>query len=366
MNHRRFCLILVSTSTLFALAGCEKDAEIRTYSAAKDAQLVTWTQPAGWQRAEHNPKMQYAAFTTGDGAEAVKISVSFLFPDGPGAKDLLQNVNRWRNQLSLPAASAADLTRFVAVGKRDNAVTQTVDFGNPSGQRMRAAIVPRQDRIWFFKMTGPSDAVESQKESFDGFVQSAKFESAPGSALEATGEAPPQVAMPNAPTPAVPAPTSPTPLLPTPLLPATPAAANAGGLQYTLPDGWSLDPNPRPMRVMTVTTGGGKPASLIVTRLSTSFGGMLMNINRWRGEVGLPPTQDEKSSPETPVQLGENPGAMIDLNGPGKDGNTPTRSLIARATLGESVWFFKLLGPADTVKTQEPAFRSFLASLKLP
>jgi hypothetical protein len=120
------------------------------------------------------------------------------------------------------------------------------------------------------------------------------------------------------------------------------------------------------MRIATLSTGGDKPAQLIISRLSANFGGMLANINRWRGDVGLPPIDDASKVTETPIKVGSASGQLVDFNGPGKDGATPTRSLVARCTQGDSVWFFKILGPTETVSQQRPAFEQFLASVKLP
>ena len=73
-----------------------------------------------------------------------------------------------------------------------------------------------------------------------------------------------------------------------------------------------------------------------------------------------------RSASEKPITIGSGPGLLIEFVGPGKDGVTPMRSLIARRTDGDSTWFFKILGPAETVTQQQAAFEAFLASVKLP
>jgi hypothetical protein len=341
VNRRIVVISLIAFSTaLLLLAGCDKEEQITSYSAPKDPQSVTWSVPEGWKSLPPNREFaQYAAFATGEGDDAVKVTVSFLFPDAPGASDLLLNVNRWRKQLQLPPAEASELKRLVVPSRQGDLIIQWVDMSTPSGERMRAAIVPRQDRIWFFKMAAEADRIQGQKEKFDAFVQSARFM---GPAAEPLA-APEPVA--------VPAPVS---------------ITSSSELNFTLPPGWTREPNANSMRILTLSTGGDKPAQIIVSRLSANFGGMLMNLTRWRGEVGLPPAESDADLKETPIKIGPIVGSQIDMSGPGKDGSTPTRSLIARCPQGDSVWFFKILGPAETVAQQQAAFEAFLASVGLP
>jgi len=41
--------------------------------------------------------------------------------------------------------------------------------------RLLAAILPHGEHTWFFKLSGPADAVGEQAEAFDGFVRSVRF-----------------------------------------------------------------------------------------------------------------------------------------------------------------------------------------------
>jgi hypothetical protein len=44
-----------------------------------------------------------------------------------------------------------------------------------SNSRLLAAWTRRNDRTWFFKLTGPAGAVEKQKPNFVKFLQSVRF-----------------------------------------------------------------------------------------------------------------------------------------------------------------------------------------------
>ena len=361
MNRRTTQLCpIVLVIALFPLVGCDKEDQVTSYSAPKEARLVSWDLPKDWETAPHDHKLQYAAFVSGAGEDAVKISVSFLFAEVSGARDLLQNVNRWRRQLALPPVPTAELDKLVIVENQGGTTLQTIDMTGESGQRMRAIIIPREDRIWFFKMTGPTTLVEARKAAFDAFARSTKYLSAAAPPLVAGADVPQDI-------PASPHATIPTPAQsPTSLVRPT-APANDTPLDFTLPTGWMREQSSSPMRVATLRTGDNDKAALvIVTRLSANFGGMTANINRWRGEVGLSPATDDSSAKESSIKIGPIDGLLVDLAGPGKSNAAPTRSLIARATQGDSVWFFKLIGPAETVAQQQKAFETFLASVRLP
>lgn len=59
---------------------------------------------------------------------------------------------------------------------------------------------------------------------------------------------------------------------------------------WTVPDGWTEDPEPRQMRLATyLAPDPGGPVEVAVTRFGGRVGGELANINRWRGQLGMPP-----------------------------------------------------------------------------
>lgn len=59
---------------------------------------------------------------------------------------------------------------------------------------------------------------------------------------------------------------------------------------WTVPDGWTLDPEPRQMRLATyLAPDPGGEVEVAVSRFPGRVGGELANINRWRGQMGLSP-----------------------------------------------------------------------------
>jgi hypothetical protein len=65
------------------------------------------------------------------------------------------------------------------------------------------------------------------------------------------------------------------------------------GFAWTAPDGWVLDETPRQMRIATymAPTPNGQQ-EIAITRFPGQVGGVLANINRWRGQMGLAPISE--------------------------------------------------------------------------
>src|SRR5262245_10653147 len=133
---------------------------------------IKWELPNGWSEGVPST-MRYASFAaTEENGEKVDISV-VTFP-GDGGSDL-DNINRWRQQIGLVAVDAAQLNSMIALLQSDEVSFSTADMVG-SNSRTLAAWVRRDGRSWFFKVTGPKDAVEKEKPNFVKFLQSVRFE----------------------------------------------------------------------------------------------------------------------------------------------------------------------------------------------
>jgi hypothetical protein len=88
-------------------------------------------------------------------------------------------------------------------------------------------------------------------------------------------------------------------------------------------------------------------------------GNMLANVNRWRGQIHLPPTTEadlEKSL--QPIQAAGLTGKYVKLYGPQQ------AILAAIFTTGKTQWFVKLKGNVELAKREEPEFEAFARSLQ--
>jgi hypothetical protein len=134
------------------------------------APQLKWEMPQGWQQVPPS-SMRYASFSAG--ADNDKIDISIVTFPGEGGSDA-DNVNRWRQQVSLPPMSPAAVATQVTPLKADDTIFSTVDIAGASARTL-AAWTRRAGHVWFFKASGPSAAVEKEKPNFVKFVQSIQF-----------------------------------------------------------------------------------------------------------------------------------------------------------------------------------------------
>ncbi|MDE2038623.1 MAG: hypothetical protein KGO96_03795 [Elusimicrobia bacterium] len=147
--------------------------------------------------------------------------------------------------------------------------------------------------------------------------------------------------------------------------PKTPAAAaSKRGLSWTLPAGWREEAG-EGMRFATLLAGPvGQAYEVSVIRLDGEAGGALANVNRWRGQLGLPPIDAaglDKTTRRLETPAG--PALFVDLSGRA-DSGAPQRMLVAMLPQGASTWFFKMVAPGPALKRYAPGFKLLLASLR--
>jgi hypothetical protein len=110
-----------------------------------------------------------------------------------------------------------------------------------------------------------------------------------------------------------------------------------------------------------VPVKGAVDASVVV--LPGPAGGELANVNRWRGQIGLPPIDGAAlaaARKTLPTKAG--PLAVYDFSSDG----APRKRLVAGLTeLSGSTWFVKLTGEADAVGAARDDFMQLLGSLRL-
>lgn len=133
-----------------------------------------WKVPEGWKTDRGN-EFSLAAFAVADGDRAIKITVS------RAGGDLRQNLNRWRGQLGLQSWSQEEMEKTAKTLKVDGHDGTSVDLvGNDQRTQKPSCtlgvIVPRDGEAWFFKLTGDVELAKREKENFEAFVLSVKFE----------------------------------------------------------------------------------------------------------------------------------------------------------------------------------------------
>ena len=120
------------------------------------------------------------------------------------------------------------------------------------------------------------------------------------------------------------------------------------------------------MRVASFTAGqGNQAADVSVIPLGGSAGSPLDNVNRWRGQVGLPPIDQAQFDKDVQrVEIGGSGGYYVHLAAPEAQGDGRQAILAAFTTRDNRTWFFKMQGPAKTVEQQKNAFETFIRSIR--
>ena len=142
---------------------------------------LTWTVPDGWVEVQPSSSVRRAQYrvpgSAGDGEMVV-----FYFGPGQGG-DPMANATRWANQFSQPDGSSSldqlktseqtvaglSVLRVELDGRYQNPFTSDPPIDEAT---LLAAIVSGPDANWFFKLTGPSATVESNRTAFESLVGS--------------------------------------------------------------------------------------------------------------------------------------------------------------------------------------------------
>ena len=144
-------------------------------------------------------------------------------------------------------------------------------------------------------------------------------------------------------------------------LPEPPGPMAKNALKWTLPRGWTRTAGSG-MRFATLTPPGPGNAVLSVVMLPGAAGTELANVNRWRGQIALPPLDLRAlGTARQTVQCKAGTVAVYDFTGEGE-----VRMVTGiLATHDGDTWFLKLIGDKDRVSKAKPAFMKYLETLHL-
>jgi hypothetical protein len=125
------------------------------------------TVPDHWKPGKLN-SFRVEAFEVAEDGELVEITIS------SAGGNPLDNINRWRGQVDLPAWTIEELQSelmFLPVQGDDAGYVRLV---GPK-QTILGVIHRGGDRTWFIKLTGPNKLAAREQTHFEDFVKSLKF-----------------------------------------------------------------------------------------------------------------------------------------------------------------------------------------------
>jgi hypothetical protein len=262
----------------------EFDSFIKSVTFPDGAKAPSFKNPANWNPVE-GPKFAVAAFRVGPDEQAPQITVT------PSRGSVVDNVNRWRDQLGLKPADEDEVKQS----------TKEIQNGDV--------------KITVVDLTGSGTGKMASRPPF-------------------ADKAPPFV---------------------------HPGGAPKSPLSYTVPEGWK-EGKPTQFSLASFRAGeGADVVDVTATALSGTAGGLLGNVNRWRGQVGVPAwTEEQFSKDAATLMLAGSPAAYVDT-GSGSEGKRIVGVVLSR---DGQTWFFKMTGAADAVGRQKPAFEAFVKSVR--
>lgn len=149
----------------------------------------------------------------------------------------------------------------------------------------------------------------------------------------------------------------------TPEMASTPVATASGAaLTWTAPATWSAKTGSSMRKGSYAVKGDGAEADMAITAFPGDVGGDLANLNRWRGQIQLPPVGQAEFEAST-QHLDRNGLHMtvVDIAG---NGANAQRILGAMVPFAGATWFFKLSGPDALVAKEKSVFMAFLDTVK--
>ena len=314
-----------------------------------------WKMPEGWT-ATPPGEMRVASFRVQKDGKQADVSVIPL--PGTAGGDAA-NVNRWRGQVALPALPTDELKKTaerVKIGDQPGELYDLSGTNTSSGDPLRilAVIQHRDGTAWFFKMTGDPQLVGEQKPAFIEFLKSFEFAAADAPAGLPPSHPPIEASSLPAGHPDVSA------------TPPTATATREGQPKWQAPKSWKEVDGGQFLAAKFLITG--KDNTQAAVNVSTSVGdggGLAGNVNRWRGQLGLTPlSAEELTKAVKPVKTSAGEASFVEMAGTDARTGQPARLVGAMVLIGGQTWFYKLMGDANIVASQQDAFTKFVQTVK--
>lgn len=292
---------------------------------------LTYDLPEGWTLGKVGG-MRKAAFVIQDGDRQVEVTAIDLVARGG---DLLANVNRWRGQIQLGEIDQAELDKSLRRIQVDDVQGDYVELLGPEGTESRQAILAvsalRDGKTWFFKLSGDAELAQREKEHFEQFVNSVRFE----------------VPEPND-SPSV----------------STEIGSDDWTWTYDTPEGWTPTETDGVRQAAFRVEDGEQNVNASFLVLPGSVERLLPNVNRWRRQIQLSETtQDELDKTRQPIQVAGVEGDYIELVGP--EDAVPRQAMLVVVAMHEGqTWLFNLTGDAELALREKDRFQAFVRSVK--
>jgi hypothetical protein len=146
-------------------------------------------------------------------------------------------------------------------------------------------------------------------------------------------------------------------------VPAPPQPTGGSALHWTLPARWTESRGGSAMRYATLKAPVNGRLDVSVTVLPGEAGGELANVNRWRGQIGLPNLDEGTlAAARRPVETKAGVVSLYDFT---SEGTQRSRVVAGLALVEGNTWFIKMTGEAPAVEKAHADFLRIVESLRL-
>ena len=351
MQNRKAWFVAAYCCTAILWSGCKQDSQIEIYSVPKK---TAFKLPSNWKQTDNSSSMRLATFEVmGENEESAEVAI-LPMPDLKVEDHEI--VNLWRSQLQLDPISKEEVdqtSKSVKIGEFEGRIfdltAPETAPGEMSGMRIITAFVNSPIGTWFFKMTGESQHLEKERDGFTHFLETVNLHEMQEKITAERSAADPHagVNMSSAGSP------------PSNVPAAKPSAGPSNLPKCDVPAGWQSGGPGSMILASFNASGDGGDVKITVSSLGGAAGGLLPNINRWRGQVGLGPAKaSDLDSLATEIQVSGNSGQLVSLPG------SSLRIDAAIVPHAGQTWFFKAMGAPAAVQRESDAFNSFVQSVQ--
>ncbi len=279
-----------------------------------------WTLPEGWSETPGS-EMRFATLRIGSDEPPLEVSVIPLPLNMADSQQyVVSNIDRWRGQVGLPTMTAE---------QRQSINQPAADLTSSDWEVSRAAKSERPTTL--VRLRGKTPEIEQ------ALVLGAIVMPSP------TTTTTPRTISETAPRAASASPPARAPV--------------ASPLTYDVPEGWGPG-RASTFRKASFSVQDGSEA--VDISVSVAGGDDLANVNRWRGEIGLPPdlTEAQLSENSQTISVDGHSGLFVELTGE----EEATLGVILRRDTEQ--WFFKLRGSRELALRERDNFEAFVKSFR--
>lgn len=276
---------------------------LRSVTFSATGEKPQWQLPSGWKE---RPGDSFRLATLELNDPPLELAISELPRGGDDDEYVLANVNRWRGQLQLPETTTEELRK--------------------EAEQFSIGEFP----VTLVELTGSGSGAMGGPFAGAPFAGGLPSDHPPLGAAE-----------------------------------GSPSRAGAAGLSYSVPEGWQEEPAGGFRQASFQIVDGDAKGDVSVSRLTLQGGDVVANVNRWRGQVGLP----EQSAAEIEGALRKVAGQsiewqVVELPGESQAGQ-PQTIVGAIGKTADAAWFVKLTAPRGLAERELEHFDQFVKSIQV-